>query len=281
MKGSEGELFGVSAGESERQEPPGRSTFDVDVGKIWLIAAGVAAGTVAAVIMVGGGGPGVLVVLVLWVGGFLLVSRVQKVSRRAAVEDEARRLGLSFSPKDPFGLLELDFAPFVRFGKVPGTQGVENVVWGMRDGREVRAFDYWRAADEEREWFWCAIVRIPDWWPSLLIRRRGLFDVARNTVGLRDVEFELEAFNRLFEVRAADRRFASAVVDQRMMRWLLEPGPVHGFQLQRGWLVAWMPRLQASELERVLTFAEVFHERIPPAIWSLSRDGPPARPDLG
>jgi hypothetical protein len=66
-----------------------------------------------------------------------------------------------------------------------------------------------------------------------------------------------------------------------MMRWLLEPGPVQGFQLQRGWLVAWMPRLQASELEHVLTFAEVFHERIPPAVWSLSRDGPPARPDLG
>jgi hypothetical protein len=34
---------GVSGGESERQKPPGRSTFDVDVGKTWFIAAGVAA----------------------------------------------------------------------------------------------------------------------------------------------------------------------------------------------------------------------------------------------
>lgn len=252
------------------------------VGKMWLIVAGVAAGGLAAAIAIGTGGRGVLILLVLGVVGLLLVSRVQKVSRRAAVEDEARRLGLSFSPRDPFGLLDLDFAPFVRFGgKLPGTQGVENVVWGVRDGREVRAFEYWRAADEERERFSCAMVGIPNGWPSLLVRRRGLFDVARDTVGLRNLEFELEAFNEVFEVRAADRRFASAVVDQRMMRWLLEPVAVHGFQLHRGWLLAWMPRLQASELDRVLTTVEVFHERIPRAVWSLYRDGPPTRPDLG
>jgi len=251
------------------------------LGKTGLIAAGVAAGLLAAAIMVRGGGRGVLVVLALWVGGFLLVSRFRKTSRRAAIEDQARRLGLSFSPRDPFGLLDLDFHPFVRFGKLPGIQGVENVVWGVRDDRQVRAFDYWRAAEDEPERFSCAMVRIPDGWPSLLVRRRGSFDVARDAVGLGDVQFELEAFNRLFEVRAADRRFASAVVDQRMMSWLLEPGPVHGFQLHRGWLLAWMPRLQPSEFERALTMAEVFHERIPRAVWSLYRDGPPARPDLG
>jgi hypothetical protein len=252
------------------------------MGKAALIAAaGVAAGLLATVITVGGGGPGVFVVLVLWVGGFLLVSRLWKASRRTAVEREARRLGLSFSPRDPFGVLDLDFHPFVRFAKVPGTQGVENVVWGVRDGHEVRAFDYWRAAEDEPERLSCAMARIPDVWPHLLIRRRGAFDVARNAVGLPDVEFELGSFNRRFEVRSADRRFASAVVDQRMMRWLLEPSPELGFQLQRGWLLAWMPSLEPSELERVLTTAEVFHDRIPRAVWSLYRDGAPARPDLG
>ncbi len=251
------------------------------VGKTGLIAAGVAAGSLAAVIMVADGGRGVLVALVIAAVGFLLVSRVRKASRRAAVEDQARRLGFSFSPRDPFGLLDLDFDLFVRFGKLPGTQGVENVVWGVRDGREVRAFDYWRAAEDEPERFSCAMARIPDGWPSLLVRRQGPFDVARNAIGLRDVKFELEAFNRLFEVRAADRRFASGVVDQRMIAWLLEPGPVHGFQLHRGWLLAWMPRLQPWELERALAIAEAFHERIPRAVWSLYGDARPARPDLG
>ncbi len=250
-------------------------------GKIGLMAAGVAAGSLAAVLMAADGGRAVLVVLVVCVGGFLLVSRVRKASRRAAVEREARRLGLSFSPKDPFSLLDLDFDLFVRFaGRLPGTQGVENVAWGARGGREVRAFDYWRAAEDEPERFSCAMVRIPDGWPSLSVLRHGPFDVVRNAIGLHDVVFELEAFNRAFEVRATDRRFASGVIDQRMMRWLLEPGPVQGFQLHRGWLLAWIPRLQPWELERTLATVEGFHERIPRAVWSLYGATLPASPDL-
>ena len=109
----------------------------------------------------------------------------------------------------------------------------------------------------------------------LLVRRKGPLDVARHAAGLGGQEFELENFNRLFEVRTDDRRLASAVVDQRMMGWLLESDPVLGFQVQDDWLLAWMPRLPAQELERVLTMVEGFHERIPRAVWSLYGDGPP------
>lgn len=108
--------------------------------------------------------------------------------------------------------------------------------------------------------------------PSFVRVRPHPFDVARNAVGLRDVEFELETFNRFAEIRADDRRFASAAVDQRMMRWLLEPGPAHGFQLHRGWLLAWMPRLQPLELERASDPGRGVND-VP--------DGPPARPDVG
>lgn len=249
--------------------------------RTWLIAAGVVAGSVAAVVTVGGGGRWVLVTIALGVGAFVAASRWQKLTRRASIKDQARRLGLSFSPRDPFGLLDVDFEPFLRFGKLPGTQAVENVVWGLRDGREVRAFDYWRAAEDAPERFSCAMVRIPDGWPSLLVRPRGGLDAARDVARPRDVAFELEAFNRAFEVRVADRRFASAVVDQRLMRWLLEPGPALGFQLHRGWLLAWMPLVQPSELERALIIAEAFHELIPRVVWSMYRGDLPARPDLG
>jgi hypothetical protein len=244
----------------------------------WIALAGVAAGSLFAAILVTGDGRVVLVALVLYAGGFLLVSRFLKASRRAAVEAEARRLGLSFSRKDPFRVLDFDFHPFLHFGKLPGTQGVENVVWGVRDAREVRAFEYWRPAEDEPIRYSCAMVRIPEVWPSLLVRRHGPLDVARKAAGLPGQEFELETFNRLFEVHSDDRRLASAVVDQRMMGWLLESDPALGFQLQHGWVLAWMPRLSPQELERVLTIAEGFHERIPRAVWSLYGDGPPASP---
>jgi hypothetical protein len=253
----------------------------MSTGKMALIAvAGVAAALLFTVLAVAGDERAVFVTLALYVGGIALVTLYRKFSRRSAVEREARRLGLSFSRRDPFRVLDADFHPFLRFGKLPGTQRVENVVWGVRDGREVRAFDYRRPAEDEIRYS-CAMVRIPDGWPSLLVRRHGPLDVARNAAGLQRIEFELDEFNRRFEVRSDDRRLASAVIDQRMIGWLLESDPALGFQLQEGWLLAWMPQLPPDELERTLTTVEGFHDRIPRAVWSLYGDGSPARPDLG
>lgn len=253
----------------------------MSTAKMALIAmAGVAAGLLFTVLAVAGDERAVFVTLALYVGGIALVTLYRKFSRRSAVEREARRLGLSFSRRDPFRVLDADFHPFLRFGKLPGTQRVENVVWGVRDGREVRAFDYRRPAEDEIRYS-CAMVRIADGWPSLLVRRHGPLDVARNAAGLQRIEFELDEFNRRFEVRSDDRRLASAVIDQRMIGWLLESDPALGFQLQEGWLLAWMPQLPPDELERTLTTVEGFHERIPRAVWSLYGDGSPARPDLG
>ena len=253
----------------------------MSTAKMALIAvAGVASGLLFTVLAVAGDERAVFVTLALYVGGIALVTLYRKFSRRSAVEREARRLGLSFSRRDPFRVLDADFHPFLRFGKLPGTQRVENVVWGVREGREVRAFDYRRPAEDEIRYS-CAMVRIPDGWPSLLVRRHGPLDVARNAAGLQRIEFELEEFNRRFEVRSDDRRLASAVIDQRMIGWLLGSDPALGFQLQDGWLLAWMPQLPPDELERTLTTVEGFHERIPRAVWSLYGDGSPARPDLG
>ncbi len=253
----------------------------MSTAKMALIAvAGVAAALLFTVLAVAGDERAVFVTLALYVGGIALVTLYRKFLRRSAVEREARRLGLSFSRRDPFRVLDADFHPFLRFGKLPGTQRVENVVWGVRDGREVRAFDYRRPAEDEIRYS-CAMVRIPDGWPSLLVRRHGPLDVARNAAGLQRIEFELDEFNRRFEVRSDDRTLASAVIDQRMIGWLLESDPALGFQLQEGWLLAWMPQLPPDELGRTLTTVEGFHERIPRAVWSLFGDGSPARPDLG
>lgn len=254
----------------------------MSTAKMALIAvAGAAAGLLFAVIAVAGDERAVFVTLALYVGGIALVSLYGKFSRRSAVEREARRLGMSFSRRDPFRVLDGDFHPFLRFGKLPGAQRVENVVWGVRDGREVRAFEYRRPSEDESIRYSFAMLRIPELWPSLLVRRHGPLDTARNAAGLHGQEFELETFNRRFEVRSDDRKLASAVIDQRMIGWLLESDPALGFQLHHGWLLAWMPLLPPKELERALIMAEGFRERIPRAVWSLYGNGPPARPDLG
>ena len=54
--------------------------------------------------------------------------------------------------------------------------------------------------------------------------------VVRDAVGLGDQDLESERFNRAFDVRASDRRFASALLDARMMEWLLAPGARGGLR---------------------------------------------------
>ncbi|HWL90301.1 MAG TPA: hypothetical protein VNP90_02955, partial [Actinomycetota bacterium] len=84
--------------------------------KMALIAvAGVAAALLFTVFAVAGDERAVFVTLALYVGGIALVTLYRKFSRRSAVEREARRLGLSFSRRDPFRVLDADFHPFLRF----------------------------------------------------------------------------------------------------------------------------------------------------------------------
>jgi hypothetical protein len=135
----------------------------MSTAKVALIAvAGAAAGLLFTLVAVAGDERAVFVTLALYVGGIALVSLYGKFTRRSAIEREARRLGMSFSRKDPFRVLDGDFHPFLRFGKLPGSQRVENVVWGVRDGREVRAFDYRRPSEDESIRYSCAMVRIPE-----------------------------------------------------------------------------------------------------------------------
>jgi hypothetical protein len=245
------------------------------------IVGGVAAALLFTWIAVADGSPlAVFLSFAFFLGVWFLSLRWQQLSRRAAVKLEARRLGSSFSARDPFRILDLEFHPFVRFADLPGSQRVENVAWGERGGRQVRVFDYWRKSGDDAVRLSCAIVPIPSRWSPLLIRRRGRFDLARAPLPISDVEFELEAFNRAFEVRATDRAFATAVVDQRMMEWLLSPGPVQGFQLQRGWLFMWMSMVEPDELERAMITVGAFHDRIPRAVWSLYGEDRPARTDI-
>ena len=84
-----------------------------------------------------------------------------------------------------------------------------------------------------------------------------------------DVEFELESFNRPFEVRSKDRRFASALVDSRMMEWLLGLPIGTGFEIQGGTLLRLTPRRADADVTWALETMVTFKSRIPPVVESL------------
>ncbi len=84
--------------------------------------------------------------------------------------------------------------------------------------------------------------------------------------GVSDIELESQAFNERFRVQADDQRFASAVLQPRMMEWLLQ-NPGLQWHLAGGTLVSWGYGEVAPTdvLARLEAMAGVI-DRIPPLV---------------
>ena len=197
-----------------------------------------------------------------------------KRRRQQELAMAARQYGLSFSPADTQGCLGLPFALFMR-GEGRGT---ENVMWGTWKGMAVREFDYWyfeesrstkgrRARTYQR--FSCAVTEIDAACSPLSIVRENLLTRLADAVALDDITFELDEFNRGFDVRSKDRRFANDFVDQRMMRFLLGSDPSFGFEASGRWLLCFSRRRRPLDLIPLLGTVRGFRDHVPSAVLDL------------
>ena len=211
---------------------------------------------------------GGFVFVALVVGGMSwLAYRYRIAPRRALFEGQAAAAGLRAQPGDPLGLLALPFALFRRTGSV---RDVENTASGTRNGTPTVVADYWFAtsSDPQRDdyqRYTCVLTATPAGWENLSVLPERLPSRIRSTFALPDIELELEEFNRRFEVGSADRRFATALLDARMMAWLLQQEPGIGFEVLDGRLMVFRPRATTSldDVARALALHDGLLERIP------------------
>jgi hypothetical protein len=190
------------------------------------------------------------------------------------------RASLEYSTFDPFP--DTAWLPFRLFGQGPG-RGTENVVWNDDDGEDARAFDYWyeeRRNDDSvpvTRRFSCALAALPFGCRRLEVAPRGMADGVRELIEGDDLELELESFNRRFDVRAEDRRFAVTFLDQRMMRSMmaLPDGVTVLVNEDRMLLVASL--LPAPQVLLLLEAARAIRRQVPPVVASLY----PPRPMKG
>jgi hypothetical protein len=89
--------------------------------------------------------------------------------------------------------------------------------------------------------------------------------------GMHSILLESEQFNRSFGVFSADAYFATAMLDARMMRWLMERSDRCVIELSDRWAFAWaLPRtgkhIHPTHLIEIL---EEFDEHVPRAVPSL------------
>jgi hypothetical protein len=194
--------------------------------------------------------------------------------RRQELAVMARQLGLDFSPEDAQGCLGLPFA-LLQEGDERGT---ENVMWGTWQGMTLRGFDYWYC-DESTDAkghrsktyhrFSCAVTEMAAACSPVRIVREDVLTRLADAIGLRDIAFELEEFNRAFNVTSKDPRFANALIDQRMMRFLIGTDRGFGFEACGPWLLCYSKRRRATDLIPLFGTLQRFRANVPQVVFSL------------
>ena len=190
----------------------------------------------------------------------------------------ARRLGLRFDREDPFDLVDIPFALF----RAGDGRACENVISGSVSGLELRLFDYWyydestngkggRTRSYHR--FDCCVTTIQAACSHLVLSPETFLTRLESHVGLHDIEFESEEFNKAFLVKSRDRKFASAFVDPRMMQWLIM-AKGWSFEVIDQFIMVYGGRMPASKLSVLTDILKGFVDHVPsvvPSLYPLSR----------
>lgn len=99
---------------------------------------------------------------------------------------------------------------------------------------------------------------------DLFVRREGLFDRFAGFLGFDDIDFESAEFSERFLVKSSNKRFAYAVLDPRMMEFMLDSTPPT-IEFRRGMccLHDGERRLSAEEFLSVIAWSTEFFARWP------------------
>lgn len=106
--------------------------------------------------------------------------------------------------------------------------------------------------------------------PNLVIRREGFFDRFTGFLGFDDINFESAEFSERFHVTSSNKRFAYAVLDPRMMEFLLDSEPPT-IEFRRGQccLLLGERRWSSEEFTATILWAQEFFARWPEQLPSI------------
>lgn len=198
----------------------------------------------------------------------------QERRRRARFTAFAKEHGLEYSTEDPFGLVDERFRVFRRGEERRCT----NVLWGEWKGLRVRYadYEYWlRGRRANTAYRSIVLFDLPIGAPSTSIRRENILTRAADAAGVEDIDFESEEFNREYRVSSDDPRFARALVDARMMRWLLDEAKRSVFELRGSTvLLYYLLFTNPHDLDWFLDRAIGFRDHVPRVVWGEGASSP-------
>jgi hypothetical protein len=224
-------------------------------------------------------------VLILAVLGFVAYLGWQaKQKRREGLRGFALQQGMEFSVADPYGMTIA--YPFHLFSLGDG-RGCENVMTGTWHELPVKEADYCyytESSDSKGHRtkayhrYSVVVADLACTLPWVSAEKENLLSKLSEHLGFHDIEFESESFNRMFNVKTADREFAYQLLDARMIRWMESLGGGFGFEVSGPNLLVWSGKRGASDLIPLFGCAKMFCDHIPRLVWNEYGNGP-ARPD--
>ena len=241
------------------------------------------------------------------VAAFVLVTWYRRHAGRARqIEHAAQASGYRYTPVDGSGLANVRFASFA------GGHGVDLsnvVIAASADGATVRAFDYSTWVDvpvDDGGDVWGsargdetpgsrrtrrvtagtvgsgAAVRLPGvYLPRLTVRPESLRTRAVDALGGRDLQLESDEFNRIFDIRSEDRRFAELFLDPQMMNLLLETEGKVSVEVFGNWLLLTTALAGPDDLIGLLRYALVVRAAVPDLITEMYPDAERAAHEPG
>lgn len=211
---------------------------------------------------------GLLVVLVIYLG------YLSKKRRREEFLALSVKLGLKYDEGDPFDTVDLPFDLFRRGDR----RRVENTLFGETGGMRVRLFDYYFIEDSSDANgtsssttypFSCALGEIEADCPHLALEKEGFLSSIARGLGFHDIETESDEFNKAFKVSSEDRRFAFAILDARMMAWLLDEGGICQYEVVGPLVLCYIKKVKPPEYENLLEVLRRFRSHVPDVVPSL------------
>ena len=203
------------------------------------------------------------------IGAYLRARRASDIATVAA------RAGLQYADVDPFDCTRVTFHAFAR----GDGRGAEHVMWrDADDGHVYRSFDFWWFDEHHDQYgrtnrsyhrYSGAMALVGSAWPDISIVRAGVVSKLVDAVAGDELSFESEEFNRTFEVRCADRRFATALLDAQLLELLLSTKGELNFEIKGRWLLVWTSPVAPKLLPGLLHVAERFVAAIPKVVWDL------------
>jgi hypothetical protein len=174
-------------------------------------------------------------------------------ARRAALFAMASELGLEFYPfglgeppkgfweRMTTGFSETNLGRFLqRFeGFSPFGQGhnisIDNLLMGRRDRSDWYAFDYLyhttqsdgKTTRQVPHPTGVVAVRLPLALPRLTMAPENIFHKIGNVLGMDELDFELEEFNKRYWVQCSDRKMAYDLLHPKMIDYLMTKPPRH------------------------------------------------------